>query len=149
MRGDIVEERFHLDCVFGRLEVPVHDVVRIAFEELEVRKTWKVTAQHVEQQGLLDTGCKVRKGQKFKLTPSGNMTWQGQSFGPEGLRHHTWNDRNMGCLQWRVGNGPWQILGSAFDGKAPDAGNLHFCVHLTGGGATSGEFKVVFESRMR
>ena len=75
------------------------------------------------------------------------MTYQGQAYGPAGLSNHTWNSRKMGCLQWRIGSGPWLVLGSEFEGKATASGNIQFCVHLYEGGG--GEFKVKFKTRLK
>jgi hypothetical protein len=145
MKGDVVEEVLHVERGALRLAVPVSDISHIAYGEMVVRKLWKVSSQHMEGNGgFLDTGFKVKKGQKFALIPTGQMTWQGQSFGPGGISNHTWNGRRMGCLQWRIGTGAWQVLGGNFEGKAESAGTLQFCVHLTSD-AADGEFKIEFK----
>lgn len=149
MRGEILEDAFRLRTISGVLTIPRRDVVHVTFREIDIRKTWKITAQHAEQGGtVLDTTYKVRKNQKFSLTPSGTMTYDGQSYGPAGISNHTWNSRKVGCLQWRIGNGPWQLLGAPFEGKAEQKGTIQFCVHLFNSGA-AGEFKVVFLTKAK
>jgi hypothetical protein len=148
MRGQILEDMLRVQCTSGVIEVPRHDILRITLRELDIRHVWKVGPQYSEQESFLDTKCKVKKGQKFTLTPSGTMTYDGQSFGPGGLPNHTWNSRRVGCLQWRIGGGAWQILESAFQGRAPASGTLQFCVHVFRGGA-GGEFTVEFKTRKK
>ncbi len=146
IRGQLVQEAFHVERFGSVLTLPRSDVIELAWGELEVRKVFKVTGQHSEGSNrFLDTGLEVKKGRKFTLKPSGSMTWQGQSFGPGGISNHTWNSRRMGCLQWRVGKGSWTVLSEDFEGKADSAGVLQFCVHLTGA-AGSGEFKVEYRA---
>ena len=149
MRGHIEETALHVERFGSALEIPFSDMVELAYGESELRKIFKVGNGHYEQQSPLDTGLELRKGQRFTLTPSGTITWQGQSFGPAGLSNHTWNGRNMGVLQWRVGaTGNWEILAEKFEGKAPAKGNLQFSLHLIGQ-AANGEFKVEFRSKKK
>jgi hypothetical protein len=149
IKGQIVDETLRVERGRLKLTIPLCDIRHIAYGDLEIRKVFKVNAQHIEgSNGLLDTGIKVKKNQRFSLSPTGTMTWKGQTFGPAGISNHTWNSRKMGSLQWRIGKGPWKMLPSAFEGKADAAGNIAISVHLTGGGA-SGEFKVEFKLKKK
>ncbi len=149
MKGQIVLDRIRIESIIGTIEVPCRDLRSITLREIELKKTWKIGPEHIETAAPLATGVKVRRGQKISLVPSGTMSYQGYMFGPAGMSNWTWNGRQMGCLQWRIGgSGPWQILGAKFEGPAPAAGELQFCVHLTGG-TSEGEFAVAFKTRRR
>jgi hypothetical protein len=150
MTGEVLDATLHIRSIVGVLEIPRGDIVSFSYREIDVRKSFKVGAQHAEGNGgLLDTGIDLRKGQSFKLTPSGTMDYEGNAFGPAGLPNWRWNSRNMGCLQWRIGtSGEWQILAAEHDGRAAASGRLQLCVHLTGG-TMSGEFTVVFKTQSR
>lgn len=148
LRGLIGEPTFRFECLAATLEIPCAEIVHVTFRELEVRKTWKVTPQHMETRGFLDTKHALRKGQRISLSASGSMVVDGKTFGPGGISNHTWNGRRLGCLQWRVGGGAWKILNSSFEGKADQKGTLQLSVHVhnTGG---SGEFKVSLKTKKR
>ncbi|MCZ6792924.1 MAG: hypothetical protein O7J95_04845 [Planctomycetota bacterium] len=148
LRGLIVQPTLRFQCLAATLEIPCAEIVHVTFRELEVRKTWKVTPQHMETRGFLDTKHALRKGQKINLSASGSMVFNGQTFGPGGISNHTWNGRRLGCLQWRVGGGAWKVLNSNFEGKADQKGTLQLSVHVhnTGG---SGEFKVSLKTKKR
>jgi hypothetical protein len=150
MKGSILADALRVESLLGVIEVPCRDLRAITFRETEIKKVWKVGVQHLENGGApLQTGVKVKKGQRISLVPSGSMSYEGNLFGPAGLMNWTWNGRQMGCLQWRIGDGaPWQILGDAFEDRAPAAGELEFCVHLTGG-TVAGEFAVAFKTAAR
>ena len=150
VRGTIETERFHVQRGPLKLEIPNTDLVYIAWGELETSKSWKVTSSHIESSNrALSTGYKLRKGQKFSLEASGTMLWQGRSFGPAGISNHSWNSRNMGCLQWRIGKQPWQLAGPRFNGRSTGSGVLQLSVHLTSGGTSSGSFRVKLKSRKK
>lgn len=150
IRGTIETERFHVQRGQLKLEIPNSDLIYIAWGELETSKTWKVTSAHIESSNrALKTGYKLRKGQKFSLEASGTMIWQGRNFGPAGISNHTWNSRNMGCLQWRVGKQPWQLAGPRFSGRSTANGELQLGIHLTSGGTSSGFFRVKLKSRKK
>ena len=149
-RGTIETKQFHIQRGPLKLEIPNTDLVYIAWGELETSKSWKVTSSHIESSNrALDTGYKLRKGQKFSLEASGTMLWQGRSFGPAGISNHTWNSRNMGCLQWRIGKQPWQLAGPRFNGRSTGSGVLQLSVHLTSSGTSSGSFRVKLKSRKK
>jgi hypothetical protein len=149
VRGRILLDNFRVECLGRELSVPRDDIVAITYEEPEEKQTLKILPQHMERAGFLVTKIKLRKGQRFRLEPSGSMTFNGQTFGPQGLTNHRWNSRNLGCLQFRVGtSGAWQILGADLDTKADQAGELQFCVHMYNADA-SGEFKVIYRDRAR
>ena len=149
IRGWIPEQEFRIKALFGTLAIPSRDIREISFRQMELKKVWKIGAQHLERGAGLVTKINVKKGQKFSLVPSGTMSYRGKVFGPAGMSHWTWSGRNMGCLQWRIGNSAqWQILAAPFDGRAPAPGPLQFCVHLTGG-AIAGEFTVTFKTSTR
>lgn len=148
--GTIETERFHVQRGPLKLEIPSADLIYIAWGELDTSKAWKVTSTHIESSNrALNTGYKMRKGQKFSLEASGMMIWQGRSFGPAGISNHTWNSRNMGCLQWRVGKLPWQLAGPRFSGRSPASGELQLAIHLTSGGTSSGFFRVKLKSKKK
>ena len=150
VRGTIETELFHVHRGPLKLEIPNTDLIYIAWGELQTSKSWKVTSSHIESSNRgLSTGYKLRKGQKFSLEASGTMLWQGRSFGPAGISNHTWNSRNMGCLQWRVGKQPWQLAGPRFNGRSTGSGELQLSVHLTSGGTSSGTFRVKLKSRKK
>jgi hypothetical protein len=150
VRGTIETEQFHVHRGPLKLEIPNTDLVYIAWGELETSRSWKVSSSHIESSNrALSTGYKLRKGQKFTLEASGTMLWQGRSFGPAGISNHTWNSRNMGCLQWRVGKQPWQLAGTRFNGRSTASGELQLSVHLTSSGTSSGSFRVKLKSRKK
>lgn len=150
IRGTIEAGTFHITRGAIKLEIPSTDMVYIAWGELDTSKTWKVLSTHIESSNRhLSTGYKLRKGQKFSLESSGTVTWQGRSFNPAGLSNHSWNNRRMGCLQWRIGRQPWQLAGPKFTGRATASGELQLSIHLTLGGTTSGFFRVKFRSKKK
>ena len=150
IRGNIETALFHVRRGALKLEIPSTDLVYIAWGELDTSKTWKVTFSHIESANRhLSTGYKLRKGQKFSLEASGNIIWQGRTFGPAGLANHTWNNRNMGCLQWRVGKQAWRLAGLRFNGRSPASGELQLAIHLTPAGSTSGFFRVKLRSKKK
>ena len=150
IRGTIEAAIFHISRGALKLEIPSTDLVYIAWGELDTSKTWKVTFSHIESANRhLSTGYKLRKGQKFSLEASGNIIWQGRTFGPAGLANHTWNNRKMGCLQWRVGKQAWQLAGPRFNGRSPASGELQLAIHLTPTGSTSGFFRVKLRSKKK
>lgn len=147
VRGKIQESEFQVRCLGRLLAIPRGDIVSVTYEEPEIRKIFKVQPMHMERQGWLVTGIELRKNQRFKLEPSGTMTYDGQSFGPEGLSNHRWNSRNVGQLQYRIGeSGAWKPLIADFDGKAEASGALHLSAHLFNATGT-GEFKVIFRTQ--
>jgi hypothetical protein len=149
IRGEVLAEEIGFHTLSRTLRVPRSDILGLSFRELEERKTWKVGPEHLERSGFLETQLKVKKGQRISLEVSGTMTYNGQSFGPEGLSNHHWNSRRVGCLQWRIGGaGGWEVLGSKFEGRAPASGTLQFSVHIPGGNA-GGQFIVKFKSRRK
>ncbi len=149
IKGHILDKTLRIERGRLKLTIPISDIRHIAYGDLVIQRVFKVNSQHMEgSKGLLDTKLQVKKKQRFTLTPSGSMMWQGQAFGPAGISNHSWNSRNMGCLQWRIGKGPWKLLPSAFEGKADATGNIELCIHLTGV-APTGEFKVEFKMKKR
>ena len=149
IKGHILDSLLHVTRGKLKLTIPIADVRHIAYGDLIVRKIFKVNSQHMEgSNGFLDTKYKVKKGQRFTLTPSGQMTWQGQAFGPAGLSNHTWNSRKMGCLQYRIGKGPWKVLAASMEIKSDASGTIQLCTHLTGS-APAGEFKVEFKMKKK
>ena len=150
IRGNIEAAAFHVQRGALKLEIPSTDLVYIAWGELDTSKIWKVTSSHIESSNrCLSTGYKLRKGQRFSLEASGTINWQGRTFGPAGLSNHTWNNRNMGCLQWRVGKQAWQLAGPKFTGRSPASGELQLAIHLTPTGTTSGFFRVKLRSKKK
>ena len=74
IRGNIEAALFHVRRGALKLEIPSSDLVYIAWGELDTSKTWKVTFSHIESANRhLNTGYKLRKGQKFSLEASGNI----------------------------------------------------------------------------
>ena len=149
VRGKIVETSLQIRCLGRVLDVPRQDIIAVTYQAPELAKTFKVLPNHLEQQSWLTTGVELRKGQKFELSPSGSMTYNGRSFGPQGLSNHSWNSRSVGQLQYRIGaSGAWVPLTAKMEVKADQSGELHLSIHHFNNSST-GEFKVVLRTERR
>jgi hypothetical protein len=150
--GRVLEESFAVKTRYGNLTFRRQDIISVVFSEpLSTGKKFKVPGTSLAGGSKwFDTEVSIAKGSQFKVAASGSIHLDrfGLQCGPEGTTTGPgpqFESFALGALVGRVGDkGKAFLIGSSYEGKAPETGNLFLAIALRSGTA-SGEFEVELE----
>jgi len=147
--GEVQLETFKVTVPeLGGLLVRRSEVVEVRAFKLVEFEHFTVSGNNMWPNGWVDTKMKVGKGEALRVTAEGSIqfpNWGGHTFTPDGNpQMGNINGLPMGALAGRFGDGGQMFLvGRAWSGKAPNSGNLQFCMIFNARGQPSnGEFQI-------
>lgn len=158
LRGTIKFDAFQLHTRFGTLKVEKKDVATITLSELaDAGKTIKLTDRNTAQSGWLDTGIRVKRGDRIIATATGSINWVNSGYvtDPKGnpqIGQWTRTGNQVifyGALVGRIGqSGLFFLMGDKYNDKAQVDGNLFIAIGCNWGPQNAtGEYKVRIEIR--
>jgi hypothetical protein len=149
LTGTVTPSQFKVTVPeLGGLNVMRRDIVHVRLYKAIRSVEAKVSGSHVWPNQWLDTGIKIRQGEKLRITAEGNIhfpNWGGQVFTPDGnFRMGQINGIPVGALAGRVSkSGTVFRIGTSYSGKATNTGTLELCVMMNvRGQPSSGEYTV-------
>jgi hypothetical protein len=158
LRGAIKFDTFQLQTRFGVLKVDKKDVAVITLSEMaDAGKIIKLTDRNTAQSGWLDTGIRVKRGDRIVATATGSINWVNSGYvtDPKGNPQiGQWTRMGnqvifYGALVGRIGqSGQFFLMGDKYNDKAQLDGNLFIAVGCNWGPQNAtGEYKVRIEIR--
>jgi hypothetical protein len=129
LTGRVKLTSFPVRTAYGALQIPRKAIQSIDFRGAPRMKEFSVAATAQGPQKLLNTGVRLKAGQKIKIKASGSVMLRnyGQPSNPDGLPQNSyglWNNVPQGALFGRLGaDGPIFKIGSDYD-EAPGTGIL-------------------------
>jgi hypothetical protein len=158
LRGTIKFDAFQLQTRFGVLKVDKKDVAVITLSEMaDAGKIVKLTDRNTAQSGWLDTGIRVKRGDRIVSTATGSINWVNSGYvtDPRGNPQiGQWTRINnqpilYGALVGRIGpSGQFFLMGDKYSDKAAADGNLFIAIGCNWGPQNAtGEYKVRIEVR--
>jgi len=155
IRGRVGPDSFKVTVEeLGELNVHRSDIVRIRlYKQASVVKV-TVSGTNMWPNGWVDTGVKLKKGEKYRITATGRIrfpNWGNRTFTPEGdYRMGNINGIPNGSLGARISSSGKQFkAGASHTGVADRDGTLQVCLMANmRGHPTDGEFKVSIQKVM-
>ena len=149
--GRIKVDSFPVRTAYGSLQIPRKAIQAIDFRGLPRTKDFSVSPSPQGPQKTLNTGIRLKAGQKIKVKTTGSVFLRnyGMPATPEGLPSNSygmWNNVPQGALYGRLGaDGALFKIGAEYD-DAPGAGILQLGIaNGSPNPADNGTFKVSIE----
>lgn len=145
--GDITIQAEYGNLTFKREKIESLDISPVEEAVISTDGNYKLKASyHISgsdnNKGWLNTGVKVKNGDKFSITATGKVVLKslsGGTYGPDGYLSGTkdgayTDDMSIkyGAVVYRIGEyGEMQQAGSKFDGVANEEGNIYISIYET------------------
>ncbi len=158
LRGTIKFDTFQLQTRFGTLKVDKRDVAIITLSEMaDTGKIVKLTERNTAQSAWLDTGIRVKRGDRIVSTATGSINWVNSGYvtDPRGnpqIGQWTRTGNQVifyGALVGRIGqSGQFFLMSDKYSDKAMADGSLFIAIGCNWGPQNAtGEYKVRIEVR--
>jgi hypothetical protein len=158
LRGVIKMDAISLQTRYGTLKVDKKDIIALTLgQRADAEKIFKLTDRNTSQSQWLDTGIRVKRGDRIVASATGSINWVNSGYVTEprgnpqiGQWTRIGNQPVFyGALVGRIGQGGQMFLmGDKFNDKAIADGNLFIAVGCSWGPQNAtGEYKVRIEVR--
>ncbi len=145
--GDITIQADYGNLTFKRDKIesldisPVEDVIISSDGNYKLKANYNISGND-NNKGWLNTGVKVKSGDKFSITATGKVTLKslsGGTYGPDGYISGTKDgaytddmSTKYGAVVYKIGEyGEMQQAGSKYEGSAGDEGNIYVAIYET------------------